>query len=165
MNKHLRNYVRQQRERKGIRLGPLAETIGLKNRNKGARLILQFEREGACTVEEVRPGALELRIALDGAEPQQIQASLTGSFHAPNVCLAVMAARSEGISWEEIGEGLARLGASGYRARLVGGVGPCTVWTNDPNVLGGLWSRRPARRRFRKHVAPPCKSNAIEDLN
>jgi hypothetical protein len=49
MNKHLRNYVRQQRERKGIRLGPLAETIGLKNRNKGARLILQFEREGAVS--------------------------------------------------------------------------------------------------------------------
>ena len=49
MNKHLRNYVRQQRERKGIRLGPLAEMIGLKNRNKGARIVLQFEREGVVS--------------------------------------------------------------------------------------------------------------------
>ena len=49
MNNHLRNYVRQQRERKGIRLGPLAEMIGLKNRNKGARIILQFEREGVVS--------------------------------------------------------------------------------------------------------------------
>jgi hypothetical protein len=46
VNKHLRNYVRRQRDLKGIRLGPLAEAIGLKNRNKGSRLILQFEREG-----------------------------------------------------------------------------------------------------------------------
>jgi dihydrofolate synthase / folylpolyglutamate synthase len=97
--------------------GEAFEAIEQAARQAGAELH-QFEREVACTVEEVRPGALELRIALDGAEPQQIQASLTGSFHAPNVCLAVMAARSEGISWEEIGEGLARLGASGYRARL-----------------------------------------------
>lgn len=49
MNKHLRNYVRQQRERKGIRLGPLAEMIGLKNRNTGARTILRFEREGVVS--------------------------------------------------------------------------------------------------------------------
>ena len=49
MNKHLRNYFRSQRELKGVRLGPLAETIGYKNRNKGARLILNFEREGIIT--------------------------------------------------------------------------------------------------------------------
>jgi hypothetical protein len=46
MNKHLRNYFKSQRERKGIRMGHLAEMIGYKNRNKGGRLILQFEREG-----------------------------------------------------------------------------------------------------------------------
>lgn len=46
MNEHLRNYFRGQRERKGIRLGPLAEVVGFQNRNKGARMILQFEREG-----------------------------------------------------------------------------------------------------------------------
>jgi hypothetical protein len=53
MNKHLRNYVRRQRELKGIRLGPLAETLGYKNRgkNRGCRLILEFEREGIVTEE------------------------------------------------------------------------------------------------------------------
>ncbi|UWX57909.1 bifunctional folylpolyglutamate synthase/dihydrofolate synthase [Chlorobaculum sp. MV4-Y] len=78
----------------------------------------QVEREAEWSVEEVCPGALALRIALDGGESRQFRAALTGSFHAPNVCLAVMAARSEGISWEHIGDGLARVGASGYRARL-----------------------------------------------
>ncbi|WP_164926826.1 bifunctional folylpolyglutamate synthase/dihydrofolate synthase [Chlorobaculum tepidum] len=78
----------------------------------------QVEREAECLVEEVCPGALALRISLDGGESRQFRAALTGSFHAPNVCLAVMAARSEGISWEHIDDGLARLGASGYRARL-----------------------------------------------
>lgn len=78
----------------------------------------QVEREAKWSVEEVCPGALALRISLDGGESRQFRAALTGSFHAPNVCLAVMAARSEGISWEHIDDGLARLGASGYRARL-----------------------------------------------
>ena len=32
-----------------MRLGPLAEMVGYKNRNKGARLILNFEREGIIT--------------------------------------------------------------------------------------------------------------------
>jgi hypothetical protein len=49
MNKHLRIFFRQQRELKGIRLGPLAEMIGCKDHNKGARLILQFEREGIAS--------------------------------------------------------------------------------------------------------------------
>lgn len=49
MNKHLRNYVRRQRELKGIRLGPLAEMVGYKNRGKGAQRILEFEREGIVT--------------------------------------------------------------------------------------------------------------------
>jgi dihydrofolate synthase/folylpolyglutamate synthase len=86
-------------------------------RQAGAELH-QFEREAECAVEEVLPSALGLRIALDGGEPRQIQAALTGSFHATNICLAVMAARSEGISWEHIDAGLSRLVASGYRARL-----------------------------------------------
>ena len=46
VNKHLRTFFRQHRELKGVRLGQLAEMIGCKNRNKGARLILNFEREG-----------------------------------------------------------------------------------------------------------------------
>lgn len=78
----------------------------------------QVEREAEWSVEEVCPGALALRISLEGGEPRQIRAALTGSFHAPNVCLAVMAARSEGISWEHVDDGLAQLNASGYRARL-----------------------------------------------
>lgn len=78
----------------------------------------QVEREAAWTVEEVRPEALALRIALGGEEPRQIEVPLTGSFHASNVSLAIMAARSAGISWGHIEAGLAQLGSSGYRARL-----------------------------------------------
>lgn len=51
MNKHLRNYVRRQREAKGIRLGTLTEMLGYKNRNRCCRLILRFEREGIVTEE------------------------------------------------------------------------------------------------------------------
>lgn len=51
MNKYLRNYVRRQRETKGIRLGTLCEMLGYKNRNRCCRLILQFEREGIVTEE------------------------------------------------------------------------------------------------------------------
>ena len=78
----------------------------------------QVERDAEWSVEEVCPGSLALRIALDGGEPRQIRAALTGSFHAPNVCLAIMAARSLGVSWEHIETGLPQLGAFGYRARL-----------------------------------------------
>jgi hypothetical protein len=64
MNKHLGNYVRQQRKQKGIRLGPLAERLGYKNRrkNRGCRMILEFEREGIVTEEFLVKliGALEL---------------------------------------------------------------------------------------------------------
>lgn len=49
MNKHLRDYVRQQREFKGIRLGPLAEMVGYKNRSKGGQRISAFERYGHIT--------------------------------------------------------------------------------------------------------------------
>jgi hypothetical protein len=61
MNKHLRTYVRQQRELKGIRLGDLAEKLGY-NRSKGANRILAFEREGHVTDDLLRKliQALEL---------------------------------------------------------------------------------------------------------
>ncbi len=49
MNKHLRTYIRQQRERKEVRLGPLSEMIGCGNLNNGARIILPFEREGVVS--------------------------------------------------------------------------------------------------------------------
>lgn len=49
MNKHLSDYVSQQRQLKGIRLGPLAEMLGYKNRSKGAQRILAFERGGEIT--------------------------------------------------------------------------------------------------------------------
>jgi dihydrofolate synthase/folylpolyglutamate synthase len=81
-------------------------------------LLHQVEREVSFAVSEVRPGALGLRIALDGGEFHHVVAPLSGSFHAKNVSLAVMAARSEGISWKHITEGLAELASSGYRARL-----------------------------------------------
>ena len=53
MNKHLRSYVRRQRELKGIRLGPLSEKLGYRNRgkNRGCRMIVEFEREGIVSEE------------------------------------------------------------------------------------------------------------------
>jgi len=43
---------------------------------------------------------------------------LTGSFHASNVTLAVMAGRSSGVCWQDIETGLSRISSVGYRARL-----------------------------------------------
>jgi dihydrofolate synthase/folylpolyglutamate synthase len=43
---------------------------------------------------------------------------LTGSFHAANVTLAVLASLSAGIDWQDIETGLSRLASVGYRARL-----------------------------------------------
>jgi len=93
------------------------ETICQAAEMKGA-VLHQVDREVACTVSDVRPGSLDLRIALGDGEFHRVWAPLSGSFHAKNVSLAVMAARSEGISWEHITKGLAELAASGYRARL-----------------------------------------------
>lgn len=92
--------------------GPIREAA----KATGAELH-QVEREAEYEVIGVRPGALDLRISLDD-ESRQIVAPLTGSFHASNVALAVMAARSSGISWEHIEAGLSELASSGYRARL-----------------------------------------------
>lgn len=77
MNKHLRNYVRSQREQKGVRLGPLAERVGYKNRSKGAQRILMFEREGEidddflqklCEALELDPGGVQEAMEKDRAE-------------------------------------------------------------------------------------------------
>ncbi|MFH0823698.1 MAG: hypothetical protein V2B18_13195 [Pseudomonadota bacterium] len=59
-----------QREHKGIRLGLPAEMIGYKNRNKGARLILLFEREGIVSDDLLR----KLVVALDIDQKGMIQA-------------------------------------------------------------------------------------------
>ncbi len=74
-------------------------------------------REASFRVNDVQPGLLDLDVLLEG-ERRNLKVPLTGSFHASNVTLAVMAARSEGIGWAEIQAGLSRLSATGYRARL-----------------------------------------------
>jgi len=74
--------------------------------------------EARCETLAVRPGRLDLEITLAGEKAHRITAQLTGSFHASNVALAVMAAHSEGIGWPQIEAGLADLRGTGYRARL-----------------------------------------------
>ncbi|MFC1833244.1 helix-turn-helix domain-containing protein [Thermodesulfobacteriota bacterium] len=77
MNKHLRNYCRAQRERKGVRLGELAELVGYRNRSKGAQRILAFEREGdvdddflqkLCEALELDPDGVREAMEKDVAE-------------------------------------------------------------------------------------------------
>lgn len=79
---------------------------------------LRHATEARCETVAVQPGRLDLEITLAGVEPHCMAAQLTGSFHATNVTLAVMAARSEGIGWPQIEAGLADLWSTGYRARL-----------------------------------------------
>lgn len=75
-------------------------------------------RDASYRVTAVRPGLLELDLQLASGEARQLKAALTGSFHAPNVALAVMAAREEGIGWDAVECGLISLASTGYRARL-----------------------------------------------
>ena len=83
---------------------------------KGAEL--HHVSEARCETVAVQPGRLDLEITLAGDETHRISAQLTGSFHASNVTLAVMAARSASIGWNHIETGLADLRSTGYRARL-----------------------------------------------
>lgn len=75
-------------------------------------------RDASFSVSGVSPGRLSLEVTLGSGEIHKLEAPLTGSFHASNVTLAVMAARAEGIEWGDIETGLSRVAASGYRARL-----------------------------------------------
>ena len=75
-------------------------------------------RDASFTVYDARPGVLELEVSPSGGEPHRFRVPLTGSFHAANVTLAVLASLSEGISWQDIETGLSRLPSVGYRARL-----------------------------------------------
>ncbi|MBN1929406.1 MAG: bifunctional folylpolyglutamate synthase/dihydrofolate synthase [Chlorobiaceae bacterium] len=79
---------------------------------------LHHASKARCEMLGVQPGRLDLEITLAGEEPHCVTAQLTGSFHASNVTLAVLAARSEGIGWEQIRAGLSSLRGTGYRARL-----------------------------------------------
>ncbi|NTU52483.1 MAG: bifunctional folylpolyglutamate synthase/dihydrofolate synthase [Chlorobiaceae bacterium] len=74
--------------------------------------------EAHCEVIAVQPGLLDFRIALCDGEWHRFSVPLSGSYHAANVALAVMASRSEGISWQHIGAGLSEIRSTGYRARL-----------------------------------------------
>ncbi|NTW51458.1 MAG: bifunctional folylpolyglutamate synthase/dihydrofolate synthase [Chlorobiaceae bacterium] len=90
-------------------------------RRSAERCGAQLHQAGAdasYTVFDAQPGMFELELSLSGGEPHRLRVPLTGSFHASNVTLAVMAARSAGIDWASIETGLSRLAAVGYRARL-----------------------------------------------
>lgn len=94
-------------------LGVIAEVAS----QKGATVHLASV-DADCEVLSVMPGQLDLRIALEGGEWHRFSTPLSGSFHAANIALAVMAARSERINWDHIREGLAGIRSTGYRARL-----------------------------------------------
>ena len=74
--------------------------------------------DASFTVFDARPGLLELEVSPSGGEPHRFSVPLTGSFHAANVTLAVLASLSAGIVWQDIETGLSRLASVGYRARL-----------------------------------------------
>jgi len=74
--------------------------------------------DASFTVFDAQPGLLELEVSPSGDEPHRLIVPLTGSFHAANVTLAVLASLSAGIAWQDIGTGLSRLASVGYRARL-----------------------------------------------
>ena len=93
-------------------LAPIRQAAGRHNAE------LYHVSEARCESVGVEPGRLDLCIELAGEEAHCVTAQLTGSFHASNVTLAVMAARSAGIGWPQIGAGLADLRSTGYRARL-----------------------------------------------
>ncbi|HHE33099.1 MAG TPA: bifunctional folylpolyglutamate synthase/dihydrofolate synthase [Chlorobaculum parvum] len=94
--------------------------------------------EARCETVAVRPGRLDLEITLAGEMAHRITAQLTGSFHASNVALALMAARSEGIGWPQIEVGLADLRRTGYRARLERLPGLPSVMLDVSHNPGGM---------------------------
>ncbi|NTU68701.1 MAG: bifunctional folylpolyglutamate synthase/dihydrofolate synthase [Chlorobiaceae bacterium] len=75
-------------------------------------------RDASFSVSSVQPGRLGLAVSLPSGGSRNLTVPLTGSFHASNVTLAVMAARGEGVEWSDIETGLSRLADSGYQARL-----------------------------------------------
>lgn len=69
-------------------------------------------------VADVRPGRLDIELMVGPGDAYRLSAPLTGSFHATNVALAALAARSAGISQAHVDEGIASLQRTGYRGRL-----------------------------------------------
>lgn len=78
----------------------------------------QLSGEAHCAVNAARPGSLDFQIAFGEGPIHRFTAPLTGAFHAENAALAIMAARSEGIAWQHITEGLHAIRSTGYRGRL-----------------------------------------------
>jgi dihydrofolate synthase/folylpolyglutamate synthase len=70
------------------------------------------------TLDSCEPGRLVLDVTIPPDRFSSLKVPLTGSFHASNVTLAVMAAHAAGIQREDMATGLAGLAATGYRARL-----------------------------------------------
>lgn len=77
-----------------------------------------LDNEVTCNITTQEPGMMEFDMTTALRRYPALQASLTGSFHATNLSLAVLVAEAAGISPEHIHTGLTRLSASGYRARL-----------------------------------------------
>jgi len=95
-------------------------------------------RDASFGVRSVQPGQLDLDVRLASGETRSLKAQLTGSFHATNVLLAVMAARYEGIGWDAVESGLMKLSETGYRARLEQvSAAPCVMLdvTHNPDGM------------------------------
>ncbi|NTU58172.1 MAG: bifunctional folylpolyglutamate synthase/dihydrofolate synthase [Chlorobiaceae bacterium] len=90
----------------------------LQSAGRCGTVVHQSVKEASCRICDLQPGLLSLEITLPGDASRCFQVPLTGSFHATNVTLAVMAARSAGIGWHEIEAGLTHLRSVGYRGRL-----------------------------------------------
>lgn len=96
--------------------GALAE-IEAAARTNGVPLFL-LGRDASITAGCADPGHLEFSLSTDAGNYRQLQAPLTGAFHADNLSLAVMVAEKAGISEESIRRGLRDMLQTGYRARL-----------------------------------------------
>ncbi len=71
-----------------------------------------------CVVHSSAVGRLVFSLRTGGFEISNLEAAVTGSFHASNLALAVLVARDAGIEERAIREGLLALQEHGYRARL-----------------------------------------------
>lgn len=80
--------------------------------------VVTLEGAAAIDVHSVEMGRLMFSIETSGRSFANLQAPLTGRFHAANLSLAVLLAINAGIEENAIRQGLLSLTAAGYRARL-----------------------------------------------
>lgn len=73
---------------------------------------------GECSVHSAEIGKLVFTLKTAGKSMENLEAPVTGDFHASNLSLAVLAASDAGIEEPAIRQGLLSMPLFGYRARL-----------------------------------------------